>query len=266
MQAGLFHHLGRAKLDSTLLLISDAIRGMFGRKEPIMHVPVLRSCGPLRQKGKVTITAWDLSDLAYLAIRESNDFQPWEPSVHDLVGLCNFFLNWHEDQARTEFEGLSNDDSMLKFAVGFGQKQFWYQETRLDSRGIQPPSRTLRGNPVRNRIRGKTSRGLVWRSAALTSRRFVPILFGLFSLAQRQGDLGLMTFDGTASNVHPALTAWNVPASGRSVRCGLPRISSISTQGKPFLRPSPWSERRLTGYLRSIHACLPRKWQTHPFG
>ena len=50
MKAGLFHHLGRAKLDSTLLLISDAIRGMFGRKEPIMRVPVLRSCGPLGKR------------------------------------------------------------------------------------------------------------------------------------------------------------------------------------------------------------------------
>ena len=127
MKAGLFHHLGRAKLDSTLLLISDAIRGMFGRKEPIMHVPVLRSCGPLWQKGR-SQSPHGTCRFCLSCYKKSNDFQPWEPSVHDLVGLCNFFLNWHEDQARTEFEGLSNDDSMLKFAVGFGQKQFWYQE------------------------------------------------------------------------------------------------------------------------------------------
>jgi hypothetical protein len=209
MKAGLFHHLGRAKLDSTLLLISDAIRGMFGRKEPIMHVPVLRSCGPLRQKGKVTITAWDLSGLAYLAIRESNDFQPWEPSVHDLVGLCNFFLNWHEDQARTEFEGLSNDDSMLKFAVGFSQKQFWYQELYRIREEFNRQVELLEVIPSEIGS-GEDLQRACLEVSGFDLQTVRTILFGLFSLAQRQGDLGLMTFDGTASNVHPALTAWNV--------------------------------------------------------
>ena len=33
-----------------------------------------------------------------------------------------------EEHSRTEFNGLTNDEWVLKFSVGFSQKQFWYQK------------------------------------------------------------------------------------------------------------------------------------------
>lgn len=124
----LFRYLRRAKLDSLLLGIANIIRGMFSRDEPIMNISAVRVNGLLPRKGNVTVKAWSLSDLAYLAIRETHDFQTWEPSVHDLVALCNEFTIWDETISRDEFEGLTDEDFDLKFSVGFPQKQFWYQE------------------------------------------------------------------------------------------------------------------------------------------
>jgi hypothetical protein len=128
MSGEIFRYLHRTKLDRLLLLIANEIRGMFNRNESMRNIPVIRFDGPLHQKGNVTITAWNLSDLAYLAIKESNDFRALEPSVNHLIGLCNLFLGWDEKRSREEYEGLKNNEMMLKIFVGLSQKQFWYQE------------------------------------------------------------------------------------------------------------------------------------------
>jgi len=205
----LFRHLGRAKLDSILLLIANAIRGMFHRNEPVMTIPVTRFQGLLHQEGKITVTAWNLSDLAYLAIRESSDFQTWEPSVHDLMGLCNFFLAWDEDRSSAEFEGLTGDNWTLKFAVGFSQKQFWYQQLYRIREEFNRQVELLEVIPSEIGSRIDLS-GVCEAVSGFDLRTLRTILFGLFSIAGKQSDLTQLTSDGTAANLHPALTARNV--------------------------------------------------------
>ena len=61
----MFRHLRRIKLDKLLLLIAEEIRGMFNQNKPLKTIPVIRLDGPLYQRGNVTVTAWNLSDLAY---------------------------------------------------------------------------------------------------------------------------------------------------------------------------------------------------------
>lgn len=230
MSRELFRHLRRAKLDTLLLLIANAIRGMFNRNEPIMNVPVIRSDGPVHQEGNVTVTAWNLSDLAYLAIRESNDFQAWEPSVHDLVGFCNFFLAWDEGRSRTEFDGLADDEIILKFAVGFTQKQFWYQEIHRIREEFNRQVELLEVIP--SEIRSQVDlEGVCKDVTGFELKTFRTILFALHSVAMRQSDLSELTFDGTATNVHPALTARN-----------LYQVASMYTGDYQEFRESPFLE------------------------
>lgn len=209
MSKELFRHLRRAKLDSVLLLIANAIRGMFGRNEPVTTIPVRRSQGIFHQEGEVTVAAWNLSDLAYLAIRETSDFQTWEPSVHDLVGLCNFFLTWDEDRSRVEFESLTSDEWTLKFAIGFSQKQFWYQELYRIREEFNRQVELLEVIPLEIGSPIDLS-GACAAACGFDLRTFRTVLFGLFTVARSQSDITRMIFDGTATNFHPALTAYNV--------------------------------------------------------
>lgn len=50
-QQKLLHLLGSTKLDSLLLLIANAIRGMFDRNEPVMNIPAVRLDGFVLQEG-----------------------------------------------------------------------------------------------------------------------------------------------------------------------------------------------------------------------
>lgn len=182
---------------------------MFNQNKPLKNIPVIRFDGPLYQKGKVTVTAWNLSDLAYLAIKESNDFRTLEPSVHDLVGLCNFFLAWDEDRSRKEYEGLSNNEKVLKIFVGLSQKQFWYQERHRIREEFNRQVELLEVIP--SEIGSQVDlEGVCKEVSGFDLRTFRTILLALFSVAITQSDLSYLTSNGSATKAHPALTARNV--------------------------------------------------------
>ncbi len=208
MSRELFRHLRRAKLDILLSLIANTIREMFNRDESVKTIPVVRFDGPVHQAGNVTVTAWNLSDLAYLAIQESSDFHTWEPSVDDLIGLCNFFLAWDEDRSRIEFEGLTKDEQILKLGVGFPLKQFWYQESYRITEEFNRQVELLEVIPSEMGSEVDLN-GICEEVTGFDLHTFRTILFALFSVVMRQSDLSRMTSNGTAANLHPALTARN---------------------------------------------------------
>jgi hypothetical protein len=206
----LFWYLRRSKLDNLLFLIADAIRGMFSRNQPIMSVSAVKVGGLYPRTGNVTITAWNLSDLAYLAICESNDFRAHEPSAHDLVALCNLFLVWDEQRSREELIGLSNDEFLIKFAVGFSQKQFWYQELHRVRQEFNRQVELLEVIPAEVGTYAELDAACVL-ATGFDVRTFRTILFGLYAVAGTQADIALITSDdGGATKIHPALTAKNV--------------------------------------------------------
>jgi len=206
----LFWYLRRSKLDHLLFLIADAIRGMFDHNEPVMTVPAVQLDGLYPRSGNVTVTAWNLSDLAYLAIRESNDFQAREPSVHDLVALCNLFLAWDEQRSREECAGLSNDEFLLKFSVGFSQKQFWYQELHRIRHDFNRQVELLEVIPAELGSCAELDAACV-AATGFDVKTFRVILFGLYVVAGTRADIAHITSDaGGATKFHPALTAKNV--------------------------------------------------------
>jgi len=195
--------------NNLLVLIADEIRGMFNQNKPLKNIPVIRFDGPLYQKGKITVTAWNLSDLAYLAIKESNDFRTLEPSVNDLLELCNFFLSWDEDRSRTEYEGLSNNEKKLKIFVGLSQKQFPYQERHRIREEFNRQVELLEVIP--SEIGSQVDlEGVCKQVSGFDLRTFRTILFALFSVAITQSDLSYLISNGSAMKAHAALTARNV--------------------------------------------------------
>ncbi len=182
---------------------------MFSRNSAVETVPVVRTVGPLQQRGKVTLTAWNLSDIAYFAIRETHDFQDWSPSVHDLVAICNEFLAWDDSRSKDEFLGLDNDDWLLKFAVGFSQKQFWYQELYRIVEDFNRQVELLEIIP--REIQSKLDLDLACKaSTGFDIRTFRLLLLGLFTISSKKSDLTTFTFDDNVTKIHPEITAQNI--------------------------------------------------------
>lgn len=205
----LFRYLRRIKLDRLLLLIANEIRGMFNRNEPMRNIPVRRFNGPLYQKGNVTFAAWNLSDLAYLAIKESNDFQTLEPSFNDLVGLCNLILALDDERSKEEYEGLTKNEKMLKIFVGLSQTQFRYQELHRIREDFNRQVELLEVIP--SEIGSQVDlEGVCKEVSGFDIHSFRTILLAIFSVAITQSDLSYLNSDGSAMKAHPALTLRNV--------------------------------------------------------
>ena len=205
----LFLHLRRFKLDQLLMLIANEIRRMFNENKPMKNIPVIRYHGPIYEKGKVTVTAWNMSDLAYLAIQKTNDFRGSGPSINNLVELCNLFLAWDNDRAKLEYEGLIGNETALKLLVGLSQKQFWYQEFHRfrDEFNRQVELLEVIPSEIGSQIDLECACNEV---SGFDLRTFRTILLGLFSVAITQSDLSYLISDGSAAKAHPALTAKNV--------------------------------------------------------
>ncbi|MGA2379944.1 MAG: hypothetical protein ABSG85_11620 [Spirochaetia bacterium] len=182
---------------------------MFERNEPVMTVPAVRLDGLAPVPGNVTVASWSLSDLAYLAIRESNDFAPRVTSVHDLVALCNELTSWDETVAARELRDLSEKDTFLRFAVGFPQKQFWYQQVGLLPHEFCRQVELLEKIPTR--IGSPLNLDEACRAeTGLALRHFRVTLIGLLAYGIRATDMTYPTSDGTGLNFDDAMTLANM--------------------------------------------------------
>lgn len=117
--------LRKYRLDELLLNIGARIRKAYNEQKPVI-LETLEQQGSIR--GSVTLAAWQLSDLAYLAILHTHDFAHFRPSPKNIVELMNFFHEMDNRVSGGWLKSLSNEDATLGIVVGASQKQFWYQE------------------------------------------------------------------------------------------------------------------------------------------
>ena len=82
--------LQKYKLDELLVHIGDRIRQLYNNQKPVAQ-ETLQQQNPLFSKGSVSLTAWQLSDLAYLAILHSHDFALLMPNRKTVIELVNLF-------------------------------------------------------------------------------------------------------------------------------------------------------------------------------
>lgn len=201
--------LRRYRLDGLLHLIGTRIRKQFDEMKPITEEMIEQRDGILVRRGRLTIAAWQLSDLAYLAILNSHDFAHRIPSEKDLLELMNLFHERDSRVSRTWIESLDDEDKVLAFTIGFSQKQFWYQEPhRLRAefnRQVQmlevlstQTAHDLGLNRICESVTG------------FDLRTFRKLVFALNAIGNRTTDLTHFTFDGTTEKIDQAITASNV--------------------------------------------------------
>ncbi len=118
-------------LESLLKLINDITVKMIKNKSSILEVPVVKKIAP-NEKHVMYVSAWNLTDLAYLSIKNSNGKGKCTPCLRDLYGLVNLYTGYDNEKSKTEYEKYDNDqDKILSITIGHSQKQFLYQETHL---------------------------------------------------------------------------------------------------------------------------------------
>lgn len=228
--------LRRYKLDNLLRLIGMRVRRQFDEGKPVTEEILEQRDGPLVRRGPLTITAWYLSDLAYLAIKNSHDFALRIPSEKDLLELMNLFLERDGRISRAWLEELNENDKALAFAIGFSQKQFWYQEP------YRIHSEFNRQVQILEVLSNRASRDLgldriCERATGFDLRTFRKLVFALHAVADSTTDLTHFTFDGTAQELDQTLTAANVH-----------RVMDFYTADYQKIRVSPLAENAFFSY------------------
>ncbi len=93
-------------------------------------VKMFNPCG--KELGEIYITAWDLSDIAFYAIKLSHDFNLWIPNEIEFNDICNEFLKFDEETHKDIIEQEESDqEKIVKILWGLSQKEFWYQNIHL---------------------------------------------------------------------------------------------------------------------------------------
>jgi len=114
-------NIKKYNLLSLLQLGSNLIVDKFINHKPIEN----KSLG----NGTITVSAWDISDINYFAIKYTHEFIVQECSYEKYVELINYYLEY--DNQRTQYildTPYSDKEKTLTLLWGLSRKQFWYQD------------------------------------------------------------------------------------------------------------------------------------------
>ena len=116
------------KLDDLLLLLSDISKKMYRDRTPITQILLRIKRGSISCVATQAFAAWSLADMAYAAIKVSNDFRSKKPTEEDIYKLNNLNAIVSDEEAKAATSESPKEDVLLQFGFGYTQKQLWYQE------------------------------------------------------------------------------------------------------------------------------------------
>jgi len=220
----------RYRLDELLLNIGAQIRQLFDDQKPIATEMLELQQGSVVRRGPVTLTAWHLSDLAYLSILHTHDFANRTPTQKTIVELINLF---HERDGRIGSEhlkNLSNEDAILGFTIGFSQKQFWYQEPHRIRAEFNRQVEILEVLPPYSSCNLQLE-SICREATGFDLRTFRKLAFALYAVGARTTDMTNSRFVMEGGKLDDAITTTNVH-----------RLMDFYTADYSQIRESPLSE------------------------
>lgn len=120
--------IGKYKLDDLLILNSTLSRGLFLKGSAFEEIEIKSILGALIRSYTQYLTAWGLSDLSYIAIKNSNDYRLNIPERKDVIRLNNFLIGHIDDLGEKRRKTLNKADIKAHILFGLSQKEFWYQD------------------------------------------------------------------------------------------------------------------------------------------
>lgn len=103
----------------------DYTRIMLRRDYPVSDF-IVRDKKSLK-KYKITVAAWNLSEVAYHAIITTNDYGK-SSSDDFLLYAVNEHVLFRKAISKENYDATNKDDILMRILVGLSQQQFWYQE------------------------------------------------------------------------------------------------------------------------------------------
>lgn len=106
------------KLDDLLFSLGELSREIYINDDFIKIVPWQRHIGGLIQTFKQLIPVWVLSDLSYIAIRNTNDHRSQVASLEDICKLVNLAAKTSDELAAKRNEEIAKEDIKLHILLG----------------------------------------------------------------------------------------------------------------------------------------------------
>ena len=119
--------LKRYKLDNLLYELGNESREMFIDNKPM----IIKSIQGSYKKWEVYQSIWDMIDISYLAICNSNDYRSKILKKEDIVFIINNYRQYDDELCKESLPNVAEADILLYILYGHSQEQFIYQ-----SRGI----------------------------------------------------------------------------------------------------------------------------------
>lgn len=116
------------KLDELLILNASLSRDLFLQGKAFKEIEIRKGIGAFSQSFYQYLTAWGLSDLSFVAIKNSNDYRAKVPEGNDILHLNDLLIGLSDDLADEKIKHLKAQDIKAHILFGLSQKQFWYQD------------------------------------------------------------------------------------------------------------------------------------------
>jgi hypothetical protein len=201
MQEHLFEiRLKQYDLLSLLKIGSEIINDKFIHNRAIESVPL--------RGGEINVTAWDISDINYYAIKNTHEFVTRSCKNEEYIEIINEFLSYDNDNTKIFTQNhYSEKENLLAMLWGLSRKQFWYQEIariKYDfNRQVEILEIIQEDNEFDLNLACKAETGFSIREYRL-------LLFVLAGMGMQKRDFSNVTIDNESKERFPFITSKNV--------------------------------------------------------
>lgn len=194
-------------LESLLKLINEITVKMIKNESSILEVPVVRKMAP-SEKHVMFVSAWSLTDLAYLSIKNSNGTGKCTPCLRDLYGLVNLYTGYDNEKSKIEYDKYNdNQDKLLSIIIGHSQKQFLYQETYLLYNNYFRNAEIFKNILEENTL---DINGIIFEKTGFSYDEFNELLFAFITFIYKSGEISTITVERKITEDFPLITQSNL--------------------------------------------------------
>lgn len=107
--------------------------------------------GFIHKQVNVMLSAWDIQDMAYLSIRNSNDYRHDDLLSQDMGMIVNLYRGYENEHSKSEFLKDADSADIFKIMMGMTYEQFKYQNLAWTIQNFCRNYHILIGSPNINR-------------------------------------------------------------------------------------------------------------------
>ncbi len=208
-QDNFFQNLKKYQLTDLLLQIGNLSRKLFNANKSVEIIPINYLNGQFIRKGKTTITAWWLVDIAYYAIIHTNDFALVKPNYRSLISICNDYVNFDEKRSELKFGHNPTFDDVTNYLLGLSEKTFWYQELGKIREKFNRDFELLQVIPKQIKIKTDIE-NIILSTTGFSSNTFRKLLFAIFAVSRIKTDITNISLSKDLKKISPELTTENL--------------------------------------------------------